>query len=305
MAKRPNFLYTIIQKARCHPYPVPLRLRIVAALTSRKDFIYILKRLQFLLRQNTRLALAKLFSFIPFTIAMKSIHLLQNSQGFGVGHKISTSGEIGALKTIFQGKELCELILFDVGAHVGDYTLQLLQLFPNARVFAFEPSQPSFELLKTRVQHNQIVLLNHGLAENIGTYPLYKDVPLSRIASLTRFEKASNEPLELVSMKRLDDAFPAFGLEHIDLLKIDVEGHELDVLHGSEQLLKKRIVQNIQFEFGESNIATKISFKDIFEYLSQHDFAISIVKHGRLVRLPTYKPNYEVFLTTNLIAQLN
>jgi len=148
------------------------------------------------------------------------------------------------------------------------------------------------------------VSLNIGLADENGDAILYKCDSYSRIGSLTKLPESQERFQEEVELKRLDDVFPGLGISHIDLLKIDVEGHELDVLRGSQNLLERRLIKVIQFEFGEFNLYSRVFFKDLYDFLSRHGFAISAIKFGGLIELEKYKPRYEIFAPTNFVAVL-
>jgi len=85
-----------------------------------------------------------------------------------------------------------------------------------------------------------------------------------------------------------------------DLLKLDVEGRELDVLKGAASTVSK--VSVIQFEFGGCNIDTRSYFQDFWYLLTEQGFGIwRLGPHG-LQRVPNYSESDEVFLTTNFFA---
>ena len=211
------------------------------------------------IRQLLQLALSPL----PFHLTLKLVELLRGSQGLGSGASVSNSGEIKAVCTVLRSLGESSPVILDVGANRGEYTDALLRRFPSAKCFLFEPSPETFALLTTRITGSNIVLLNFGLADSYGKATLYKSDPHSRIGSLSKLPISKEEFQEDIELRRLDDAFLQFGVTHIDLLKIDVEGHELAVLRGARNLLEKRLIRSIQFEFGEFNLYSRIFFKDI------------------------------------------
>ena len=255
--------------------------------------------------RKVRTLAQKAFSFLPFTLALKMAELLRGSQGFGSGASVSSSGEIAAIKRLFQGVEHHSLNIFDVGANRGEYTQALLPIFPNAKFFAFEPSPETFKLLRKNLAEPTVTTINFGLGEREIERPLYKGNRHARIGSLTKLPMTEEKFTEIVRIKKLDQFFFDLDIRVIDLLKIVVEGHELDVLKGSVTLLDRRLFKNIQFEFGEFNIYTRVFFKDLYDFLRGHGFPISIIKYGRLIPLNSYKPRFEAFAPTNFIAQLN
>jgi len=93
------------------------------------------------------------------------------------------------------------------------------------------------------------------------------------------------------------------GLHPVDLLKIDVEGFELEVLKGAKNMIDQGKIRFIQFEFGGINhVHKKVFLHNFFELLPQYNI-YRILQRG-LVKL-SYKPFYEVYLTSNYLAVLN
>jgi hypothetical protein len=91
-------------------------------------------------------------------------------------------------------------------------------------------------------------------------------------------------------------------LDHIDLLKIDTEGHDLAVLIGAEQALRDRKIRMIQFEFIPANIATGVTMHHFFTVL--HGYKIGrLCLNGDVNWLTRYDvKRCEIYVTHNLIA---
>ena len=86
----------------------------------------------------------------------------------------------------------------------------------------------------------------------------------------------------------------------IDLVKIDIEGHELLCLEGFGMALDR--VKVIQFEFGACNIDSRTYFKDFWNFLSARSFLLyRITPHG-VKRLKRYYEQEESFLHANLLG---
>ena len=104
---------------------------------------------------------------------------------------------------------------------------------------------------------------------------LYYDYSGSGLASLTKRRldhfgiEMSNK--EEVSIIRFDHYWSKNDLI-IDYVKIDVEGHELDVLKGFGKIINK--VKLIQFEFGGCNIDTRTYFQDFWYFFSERKFKL-------------------------------
>ena len=81
-------------------------------------------------------------------------------------------------------------------------------------------------------------------------------------------------------------------LQHIpDMLKLDVEGAELDVLKGGKEIAKE--IKLIQFEHGAASLDAGIHFKDLFQFMTDLNRDIYIITPFGLKHIPKYLPIYE------------
>ena len=104
---------------------------------------------------------------------------------------------------------------------------------------------------------------------------------------------------EIIELQRFDNYWED-KYSILDYVKIDVEGHELDVLEGFGNLIQR--VRLIQFEFGGCNIDTRTFFQDFWYYFTEKEFLIfRITPRGPLL-IKNYSEKDEIFLTTNYIA---
>ena len=252
-----------------------------------------------------RTGIELMFSFLPFRFVMKLVGILLSSQGFGSGARVRTSGELNAAR-LFLGDDIQKpMTIFDVGANRGEYTSAILELYPRSRIFAFEPSRETFRLLEAEfAAMSQVVKLNYGLGCKARSQLLYKESQYARIASLTPLDVTDHDYTEKVVIRTLDEVVSEHGISEIDLLKIDVEGHELDVIMGAQNTLTLRKIKCLQFELGGSSIDTNTTLKDIYEMLSQYDYRIYLITRRGVVALDTYDYQLEQYSTTNFIAEL-
>jgi len=240
----------------------------------------------------------------------KRIKALQKFTGVGTGGRVKSSGEFAILKNLKKLKS-SSYCIFDVGANRGDFTDLALSYFSNNESFSihcFEPSKAAFETLTGNLKENpHLVLNNFGLGKEKGKFDLFTDTPGSGTASLT---KRNLEHLgvdfslsEKVLIDKIDNYCSTKNIQHIDLLKIDVEGHELDVLYGAENMFKNNNIKLVSFEFGGCNIDTRTFFRDFYAFFKKYNFQLHrITPSGYLYPIPSYKESYEQFRTTNFLA---
>lgn len=221
---------------------------------------------------------------------------------------IQTNGEEALIENLIP-RLPSGTVLFDVGANEGLYTLALLRHSgPDVRIFAFEPSSRAFEVLNDSVPSAPNVKLERiGFGESAGTADLFTERFGSAIASVypTMFLEdgvVERRLTERIAIMRIDEYCRANGIGRINLLKIDVEAHELSVLKGCGDLLGNDCIDVIQFELG-SNLDSRTFFKDFFDLLTPKFTLFRMVADG-LVPLNDYKRIYELFAcrTMNIIA---
>jgi Methyltransferase FkbM domain len=140
-----------------------------------------------------------------------------------------------------------------------------------------------------------------------GTQPLYKDRDISGLASLSkrRLEhfNVRMDQIEMVTISTIDTIVAEISLSAIDLLKLDVEGHEFSVLRGATKAMERGIIKLVQFEFGGCNLDTRINLQDFYYFFKSFNFVIGLVQPGGGIQLlEQYDEFYEQYRTTNFVA---
>ncbi len=127
-------------------------------------------------------------------------------------------------------------VIFDVGAASGIYTELFLNYFPKAKVYAFKPLQVG--ALKKRVERYQgrAKIFECALYDKSGEKELFISNNIDASSFLLK-EDITGEKKIVVKTKMLDEF--TGDIEKIDLIKIDVEGVELEILLGAKETLKK------------------------------------------------------------------
>jgi FkbM family methyltransferase len=199
-------------------------------------------------------------------------------------------------------------VLLDIGANHGAYANFLNKLAPAARIFAFEPHPATFAILDSRMKGLPGVhAINKAVADKTGQLKLYdfRFEDGSTQASLSQSAVAfySSDLVEhTVDCTTIDEFMAESGLDRIELLKIDTEGHDLSVLMGARKALRDRKIGMIQFEFIPANIATGATMHGFFEVLQ--DYLIGrLCLNGTVRWFDRYDvKRCEIYVTHNLIA---
>lgn len=129
-------------------------------------------------------------------------------------------------------------VLLDIGANHGFYTCWFAQ--NHKHVLAFEPEEGNLRFLKENVQKNgfeNVEVFPVALSDSAGLIELFGD---GDCASLNAgWHGASRQFRQLVPRVRLDDLIGQRFEGQKILVKLDVEGHELEVLRGAQELLSR------------------------------------------------------------------
>jgi len=231
--------------------------------------------------------------------------------GIGTGSSLASSGESVLIERLAQGALADQpLCIFDVGANVGHFIRLIIQrLDVPFHVHAFEPSQPAYRMLCDNTKgHSNLTLNNVGLGKQPGTADLYADQPGSSLASLyqrrLRHHGIEFKYSEKIRMDTLDDYCAAHAIQRIDLLKLDVEGHELDVLQGGTQLFRARRIRMVSFEFGNCNIDARTFLQDFWYFFREQGMngLFRITPSGYLTPIQKYDESHEQFRTSNFLV---
>jgi FkbM family methyltransferase len=176
-------------------------------------------------------------------------------------------------------------IIFDVGANIGDWSTKARELFPGAKIHAFELSKKTYETLSEKVKFEEVILNNFGLSDQIDETVQYKDYGKdSGLNTLVIDANFHDHYLhhEIVESKVTtgDDYCLRNDIQYIDFLKIDVEGAESQVLNGFNGMLEKQGVRFIQFEYGYTNGDAKFLMKDFFRFFDRFGYKVAKIKRG-------------------------
>lgn len=237
----------------------------------------------------------------------QKLHLLSIAGlNYGEGSYVESSGEEFVMRWFRdRWNRKCLPIIFDVGANKGDYCKAMLDSFyNNCIIHAFEPSKETFNLFCSNVKNIRVYAHNFGFSDKREKLILYSNMAASGLASV--YQRKTTAGLELqeeIELLTIDSFCQQENISTINFMKIDVEGHELKVLHGSKDMLKRRAIEIIQFEFGGCNVDSRTYFHDFWQVL-HNDFVIYRILKDGLHPIINYSLLDEIFVTVNFLAEL-
>ena len=153
----------------------------------------------------------------------------------------------------------------DVGANIGIYALTIAKNFPNIKIDAFEPHKGAFARMEANIHQNgfSLIIQTHNLA-------LSNENKEGYLLAGTRFgtyqsggASVSSEGEMKISQVRGDDLIKY--TDDIIAIKIDVEGFELSVLQGIENLIKNNKVF-LQIEIFDEELSETSKFLEAYNF---------------------------------------
>lgn len=190
------------------------------------------------------------------------------------------SREVAGFWEIFQENQYLDLplpapgqkrVVLDVGANVGFFSIrQMLRFGGDLKLIAFEPDPVTYERLRRNVERirartaSDIRCVNQAVDARTGEALFVRDVSVESHV----VDEPAGVPAIQVRLTTLDDVVAQERIERIDLLKVDVEGHELKVLDGGRDRALP-ITDNITLEYHQPGFV-----RDITQRLRPYGFQV-------------------------------
>lgn len=172
----------------------------------------------------------------------------------------------------------------DIGANIGFITLFAAKKNSNGQVFAFEANPDTVQILNTNVKDNGVKNVNvfdFALGSENGNALLFPDTIKNNRGGASLFKTHQNENFIEILVKKFDD-LPESKLTFA-MMKLDVEGFEMEVLKGATNFLKQDNAPAIIVECVMERENQNYSGKDLFRFLkSINSYRIFKLEKGAL-----------------------
>jgi FkbM family methyltransferase len=239
-----------------------------------------------------------------FKLAAQLEQWAARAQGKGSG-AASIRHEVQLANSLL--KSPAELAI-DMGGNVGNYTAELRLRLPALEIHVFEPSPENAGRLQDRFSGDRrIHVVPSAVSDENSEAVLHSDSAGSGLASLARRRLdhfgISFDTQQPVQTLRFEDYWnDVLHRRTIDLVKLDIEGHEMVALKGCGAAIDHARV--IQFEFGGCNIDSRTYFQDFWYFFKERavQFRLSRMTPWGLQEIPCYSERDEFFCTTNYLA---
>lgn len=221
---------------------------------------------------------------------------LNNSSFFVKDVKIARNySDVSGMFSCFKNFNITnDSVIFDIGANIGIFSLSYSLLYKESQVYSFEPVPFIYDTLVTNVNLNgtlkpRIRTFNFGFSDSERYLELSIPTPLQH----KRYEPQNDINWGLYSIHgkgkkkikgyfiTLDDFCAKQSINRIDLIKIDVEGHEFEVLTGAKKTIeKKRPI--IYMEFNDLTKTLSEHSVNLFEnFFREYNYLIYGLEKGQ------------------------
>ena len=180
-------------------------------------------------------------------------------------------------------------IMFDIGASNGIFSFKFLEKNPNSHIYCFEPNKLNFEKLKKNTNNTNNIKIYPYAISNISGIKTFYQANYTNSSSLLPFTENTKKwknPTKttpelktideyLVKCIRLEDFIKNNNIKYIDYIKIDTQGHDLNVIKslGDKIKIVKKLVAEVQIVDYElyKNSSKK---EELLSYLKKYNFEI-------------------------------
>jgi FkbM family methyltransferase len=259
-----------------------------------------------------------IFATLGKRIAPKLANLLENPIGIRFLRYIELyinvlqgKGAVGAWNVASEIQAVTSLInsdfpvIFDVGANVGQWSEDMSKsIMPRkGHFYCFEPLPSNFLRLEKCKNKNKADWRIFQIAVGDRNAPTMLFGPKSSQSTVATIYKTRptftiGEEFEELQVEQftLDSIIVSEKIKTIDILKLDIEGHEMAALLGAENSLREGIIKVISFEFGATQLGPKIFFRDFWDFFSDLGYKMSRVGlNGRPLSVLDYYEDLEYF----------
>ena len=229
-----------------------------------------------------------------------------------IPNRISTNGEALLQKDVLTNAEGDNLVVIDCGANRGQWSRQLTStardfaIGKRLRVYCFEPSSYTFAQLIAEIPELQsttaeFLPIQKALSSKPGELALkivHDGAGTNSLVSVSG--RYGSE--EMVQVTSLDQFVIDNAIARVNLLKIDAEGHDLDVILGAEHLLSEQRIDVIQFEYNWRWIYGGRFLKNVYDLITPYGYRVGKLTPLGVQVYPQYDIALESFVEGNYVA---
>lgn len=193
-----------------------------------------------------------------------------------------SGGQLKILDNLLQP----EMTFVDIGANQGEFTVFAAKRLTKGQVISFEPVSTVFKKLELNIKANNfknVKLIQKGLGSQKGFFTVYssgeesKDGTLNEGLYTIHSTIKRNEVYETIEIICFDDFIEEQNINKIDVMKIDIEGAELEALKGAKKTIESSKPIIIMEVNEETSRAAGYSAKELIDYLGNMGYRFELI----------------------------
>ncbi len=194
--------------------------------------------------------------------------------------------ELSWIKKFSKKKKIEIKTILDIGGNCGLTSLKLRSHFPNSIIHCYEPNIDLIKYIEPNSKNGNFKCFFEAIGNYSGKVKLNIENNESVLSSIEADEKGD------INQISIDKAYKRFGLEYIDIVKMDCEGSEWDILRNKEVFEKVKFV-TMEYHLGQNsldhsrikNVLEEIGFKLIskIDYLSKANYGIAVAYNEKII----------------------
>lgn len=199
------------------------------------------------------------------------------------------------------------LVVFDVGANIGDWSLALANQLARTNtdeatdIYIFEPVPSTFDFMTKRlgsenpIFHYEPFALSSETSESV----IYFSAPNAGTNSLHASSKSGDEQQIAINKITAADFCINHEIDKVHLLKCDTEGHDMEVIRGALPLLNDGKILILQFEYNHRWIYARNYLRDAFICIEELPYKLAMLQPNELWVFSEWHPELERFFEGN------
>lgn len=181
--------------------------------------------------------------------------------------------------------------LIDIGSNKGQFSILLRDFFPNIKIYSFDPIKEEIDIQKKIHLKKNIKFYNFALGNkdkkvflNITSRIDSSSILIPTIKNDIRYKTIEKR---LIQLKKLDDLIRGNKIKKSIVMKLDVQGYELEVLYGAKNFLKyvDYLILEISFQKiykSQSSIKKLLNFLKLNNFVEKKRCNISYLNHSKI-----------------------
>jgi FkbM family methyltransferase len=199
-------------------------------------------------------------------------------------------------------------VIFDIGANVGQSCRTYIERAPGSQIYCFEPVEQTFSILQNNFrEHERVHKFKLAFGAIRGKGNMCVEGP-SDLFFLEKFatESVAGATLEEVTIDTIDQFCRDININHINYLKVDTEGGDLDVLLGAKNMLQSHLIDIVDVEAGMNPKNQKhVKLEILKNFLEEKNYFIFGI-YEQIHEWPSKEPHLRrvnaVFISSDIVA---